>query len=181
MPDNNSNVFSINGLKRWLEVVLSLFYAEVCQFCGQERAQSADGFVGAQCRKDMRFITPPLCGCCGLPFAGDLTTPFDCANCRAGEFAFSYARSAVAAQGVALEAIHKFKYAQALWVEPFLAQLLVNAAAPVLDSQSWDMIVPVPLHPAKRAERGFNQAERLARHLANATHLPLAPKALRRV
>jgi ComF family protein len=122
-----------------------------------------------------------MCRRCGLPFEGDLTTPFACANCREGEFVFLYARSAIAAQGMALEVIHKYKYSQALWFEPFLADLLVRTAAPVLCLESWDMIVPVPLHPVKRAERGFNQAERLARHLARATGLPLRTGELRRV
>ena len=45
-------------------------------------------------------------------------------------------------------------------------RLLVEAAGPVLAREGWDLLVPVPLHPLKQAEREFNQAERLARALA---------------
>jgi ComF family protein len=40
---------------------------------------------------------------------------------------------------------------------------MIEAGAHVLKSADW--VVPVPLHPWRRARRGFNQAEELARHL----------------
>jgi len=42
-----------------------------------------------------------------------------------------------------------------------------------MDSRNFDVIVPVPLHPARRRERGFNQAELLARSLSRLTGLPV--------
>ena len=45
------------------------------------------------------------------------------------ELHFCSARSAVTARGVVLEAIHRYKYSRALWFEPFLADLLLRAAA----------------------------------------------------
>ena len=47
--------------------------------------------------------------------------------------------------------------------------------------QNWDLIVPVPLHPTKRREREFNQAELMAGHLSDATKIPLNQHLLRRV
>jgi ComF family protein len=44
-----------------------------------------------------------------------------------------------------------------------------------------DVIVPAPLHPRRWRERGYNQAELLARPLAAATGVPLALDALRRI
>jgi ComF family protein len=82
---------------------------------------------------------------------------------------------------LALEVIHRYKYYGALWFEPFLANLLIREAAPVLQAQEWDLIVPVPLHPLKRREREFNQAERLARRLSRAADIPCDFRLLRRV
>ena len=118
-----------------------------------------------RCWSHVRFIKPPFCERCGLPFDGDLTTPFECTNCREMELHFSSARSAVVARGPVLEIIHRYKYQRALWFEPFLADLLLREAVPALRGQDWDLIVPVPLHPLKQREREFNQAERLAVHL----------------
>ena len=111
---------------------------------------------------------------------GDLTTTFECTNCRELKLHFSSARSAVVAKTVVLEAIHHFKYSRALWFEPFLADLLVREAAPVLRGRGWDFIVPVPLHPLKQREREFNQAEILAGHLSTATGIPLSTSLLQR-
>ena len=129
----------------------------------------------------MRNIEPPYCKRCGLPFEGDLTTPFECSNCRELELHFSFARSAVAAGEVILDIVHRYKYQRALWFEPFLAELLTNQAVPELAAGKWDLIVPVPLHPTKEREREFNQAVHLAGHLAFATGLPMNKDLVRRV
>ncbi|HEX9047242.1 MAG TPA: ComF family protein [Verrucomicrobiae bacterium] len=172
---------AIPRFQRWLDAALGLLYPEVCQLCNSEPATHGDGFVGSKCWSRVRFIRPPFCDRCGLPFEGELTHSFVCSNCHDQELHFTRARSAVVARTVVLEAIHRFKYGRALWFEPFLADLLVREAAPVLRDERWDCIMPVPLHPLKEREREFNQAARLARPLARAANLPLEQKALRRV
>jgi len=167
--------------KTWWNAALALIYPEVCQICGAGRASAAEGFVCGRCWAQVRFIKPPLCERCGLPYEGDFTTPFECANCREMELHFRWARSAVTARGVVLEAIHRYKYQRALWFEPFLADLLIRQAEPELRREQWHCIVPVPLHPAKRREREFNQAERLAVRLGAATKIPVRARLLKRV
>jgi ComF family protein len=165
----------------WLNAVIGFFYPEVCQLCEEHRAFTKDGFICSKCWSQVRFIRPPFCERCGLPFEGDITTTFECANCREMELHFSSARSAVVAKTAVLEIIHRYKYQRQLWFEPFLTDLLLREALPVLRNQKWDFIVPVPLHPVKEREREFNQAERLANHLSNATKIPLNEKLLHRV
>jgi len=165
----------------WLEAGLAFLYPPVCQGCGGQRAPPEEGLVCSRCRSQVRFIRPPFCQRCGLPFAGDLTTPFACANCRGTELHFTAARSAVVAHGIVLEAIHRYKYRHALWFEPFLADLLVRAAGCELRAAKWDWLVPVPLHPTRKREREFNQAEGLARRLGAATGIPVHTRCLRRV
>lgn len=43
------------------------------------------------------------------------------------------------------------------------------------------IVVPIPMHPDKQRQRGFNQAERLARYFCDLTGFPLAAKGLKRV
>jgi ComF family protein len=168
-------------LKSWCDAGFALVYPPVCQLCGEHRAVPQEGLVCSHCRGKVRFIKPPFCERCGLPYEGEITTPFACANCRELEFHFRSARSAVAAGGVILESMHRYKYRQAIWFEPFLADVFLRQAVPALRGQSWDLIVPVPLHPTKRREREFNQAERMASHLSEATKIPLNKHLLRRV
>jgi len=169
------------GIKEWIDAGIGFFYPELCQLCEQERAAARDGFVCRRCRQQVRFIRPPFCDRCGLPFPGDITTSFECTNCRDMELHFLFARSSVVAKTTALEVIHRYKYKRHLWFEPFLGDLLVREALPVLRGQPWDLIVPVPLHPVKLREREFNQAERLAARLAAAAGIMTKANLLRRV
>ena len=169
------------AVKSWLDAALAFIYPEICQLCHEARATSVEGFVCAGCRSEVRSIEPPFCERCGLPFQGDITTRFECASCREAEFHFRSARSAVIARGKMLEVIHRYKYQQGFWFEPFLAELFIGRAAPELAKERWDWLVPVPLHPAKQREREFNQAERLARRLGAATRIPVNKRLLRRI
>lgn len=168
-------------LKNWLNFGLSIFYPEVCQICNAQRAIPDEGYVCADCWTDVRFIKPPFCERCGLPYEGEITNTFECTNCREMELHFSSARSAVVARGLVLDVIHRYKYSRALWFEPFLADLLIRQAKPVLEKTKWDFIVPVPLHRLKKREREFNQAERLANCLSRATKIPVNANLLERV
>jgi len=168
-------------VKSWLDAGLGFFYPDVCQLCYSESATAVEGYVGKRCGQAMRPIMPPFCECCGLPYEGDITTRFECGNCREMELHFQSARAAVVANPLVLEVIHRYKYQRALWFEPFLAHLLVHAAGPVVRSGNWDMIIPVPLHALKKREREFNQAERLAIRLSSALKIPVHTSLLRRV
>ena len=160
-------------LNSWLDAGLAFFYPNLCQICGSQRATSSQGFVCADCRDGIRFIRPPFCERCGLPFEGEITQAFECQNCRDLELEFDSARAAVVANGVVRDIVHRYKYDGALWFEPFLAELLLACAKPWLDSSLPDCLVPVPLHRVKQREREFNQAERLAICLRASTGIPI--------
>lgn len=164
-----------------IEAALAFLFPPVCQLCNESRATAAEGYVCATCSRRVRFVSQPFCERCGLPFEGSITGLFECSNCREMEFDFAFARSAVVARDAVLEVIHRYKYNRAMWFEPFLANLLVRAAAGELASDDWDVIVPVPLHPIKLREREFNQAEHLAGHLGRALGIPCNRSWLRRV
>jgi competence protein ComFC len=168
-------------LRSTWDAALNLIFPPVCQICREERAGIQTGYVGGECWSQVRFVTAPFCQRCGLPYAGNVTGSFVCGNCEDVKFHFRFARSAVVANPLVLQVIHRYKYNRALYFEPFLADLLVRQAVPSLQYEKWDLIVPVPLHPAKEREREFNQAERLARHLSRATHIPVNASLLRRV
>jgi competence protein ComFC len=170
-----------SSFKKFANTAIGFIYPNVCQLCGAQRATSSEGFVCSRCWQQVRFIKPPFCKRCGLPFQGALTTDFECTNCREMKLHFRSARSAVSASGAVLEVLHRYKYKRALWFEPFLADLLIREALPELRQEKWDLIVPVPLHPAKKRQREFNQAERLATFLSAAAAIPMDTTLLKRV
>ncbi len=170
-----------DSFRAWANAGLALVYPEVCQLCRTARATPSEGFVCSDCRSKVRPIEQPFCERCGRPYQGEITGAFECPNCRDRERHFCRARSAVVACELMLDVIHRYKYSRALWFEPFLAELLIRAAKPELAREKWDLIVPVPLYPAKQREREFNQAERLAKRLSAATQIPTDTRLLRRI
>ena len=82
-------------------------------------------------------------------------------------------------EGRIRRAIHKFKYDRLL----ALADPLGDALAQfwLRTAQRVDCVVPVPLHPARQRERGYNQSELLAQRVGRIVGAPVRPDALRRV
>lgn len=182
LPVIQVNILGVTGVDplRWISGILGWVYPDVCQACQTQAATSSNGYVCSNCRRAVHFIRPPFCERCGLPFEGNLTSPFECSNCSNLELHFDAARSAVLARGLVLQVLRRYKYQQAVWFEQFLADLLIHAAIPAVAACDWDLIMPVPLHPVREREREFNQAARLARHLSRATGIPVDRGCLQR-
>lgn len=71
--------------------------------------------------------------------------------------------------------VHALKYRGELAVGRVLGTLLGCAVARQGIAGAVDVVIPVPLHPARHAERSFNQSAELARWTARSLHLPCAP------
>lgn len=165
----------------WLDAALSFLYPEVCQVCHNARATPDEGYICTTCASDVRFIDRPFCETCGRPIQAETDVIFSCTNCRGTQPGFAFARSAAIADGTLLKAIHGFKYNNHRWFEPFLSKVLLQQALPALQADPWDLVLPVPLHWRKHRQRGFNQAERLARYLAKALGIPCKTTLVKRV
>lgn len=81
--------------------------------------------------------------------------------------------------GAIARSITRFKYEGRSDLARPLSSLL-RRVAPLLRSRGIEVVVPVPLHPLRLAERGYNQAALLARPLARDLGASFAPLALRR-
>lgn len=169
------------ALSEWGETVAGLIFPPYCQLCGRNRSSQTQGYVCQACQNRLRPLDPPFCSICALPYPGELTETFRCANCDGVRFAFEWARSSLVITDTLLEIIHRYKYKGHSYFEPLLGRLLVERAAPVLNRSDWDWLIPVPLHPLRQREREFNQADRLARYLSQATGIPVNEGRLSRV
>lgn len=120
-----------------------------------------------------------FCVQCRAPFMSRY--PLDeqgrCGLCRRGVRGFDAAYSFGFYEGELRKLIHLFKYGR---VEPLAAPLGKLLARALPREQSFDVIVPMPLHWRKRWQRGFNQSELLAREVSRRTRVPVR-NLLRRV
>jgi ComF family protein len=114
-------------------------------------------------------VPPPFCPQCGDPAPAIEGL---CGKCRRGEHAFDLARSAFLFNDTLREIIHHLKYADRV----SLAKPLGDALRECLQGFKGELIIPVPLHPRRARERGFNQAELIARRLGR----PMNTRLLRR-
>lgn len=66
--------------------------------------------------------------------------------------------------------LHEFKYHHGFYLAPFLAQLMV---AKIQNTQHMpECLIPVPMHPQRIKQRGFNQAAILTKLLSKKLHIP---------
>ena len=77
------------------------------------------------------------------------------------------------------EIIHRYKYDQHEFFEPFLKQCCLQVTLP--SPTTYTALMPIPLHPTKERERGFNQADRLAAFFVELFDIPINTGLLKRV
>ena len=151
--------------------VLRTFLAPTCAACGVDLDEPLTSPVCGSCWRDVPALTPPYCVRCGDALASTLTAGPLCARCRRHAPVVTLARSAGRYDGSLRQIVHAFKYDGCRVLAAPLAILMQQASDGVLDGV--DAVVPVPLHPWRAWQRGFNQADDLARALAGALEVPV--------
>lgn len=149
---------------RWARVgegLIDVVYPKRCAGCG-----ARGDWVCPLCFEDLPLFAEPWCARCGIPhnvgpcLCPDI--PADIGNTRAvGPYA-GWLRSAIIA----------LKYEE----EPARAAHLGDLLAATLDTFGRDVVVsPVPLHPQREHERGYNQSFLVARQAGRSLDLPVLP------
>lgn len=77
--------------------------------------------------------------------------------------------------------IHNLKYNEMTDVGVVFGEILGDALMPMLGTVSFNGVVPVPLHPLKKRDRGFNQSEFVCKGIRSTTGVKVMPNLLRRV
>ncbi len=142
--------------------LLDLLFPARCAGCGQV----GEPFCPT-CRSQVQPVPQPVCVRCGRP------TPAAgrCQTCAAGQFHVSAIRAAAIYADPLAQAIHRFKYEGRPELHTPLGELLAGYWRG--RSVTVDLVVAVPLHDKRLAERGFNQSELLATVLCRQVGLPL--------
>jgi competence protein ComFC len=150
------------------QAAVSLLYPPTCTICRKQVL--ANEYLCDDCERNVIRITRPFCEICSEPFDGSVNTTFTCANCAHRTIHFDAAVAAYRGRGIVRDVIHEFKYNRQIHLRHLVARWLACALHDHrLRSRQFDVIVPVPLHPARQRERGFNQAALLAELLSRQT------------
>ncbi len=156
------------------DAALALVYPQPCAVCGLNVEARADGIACAACWAATRLFSEDdtFCWKCGALAAGRVAEEHRrevrCRRCD--DESFTAARACGAYEGALRASVLALKH------EP---NVPLRLARLLLETQSREplsnatLIIPLPLHPERQRERGFNQTAALARTIARSTKLPL--------
>lgn len=142
-----------------------------CLLCG---APSGRQPLCPACLADLPWLRQPHCPQCGLPTPNGEV----CGACLKRPPAFDRTLAALVYTFPLDQMIPRLKYHGQLAIAPALGTCLAQAAA---TAPRPDCLVPMPLHPARIRQRGFNHATEIARDVAKKLDLPLDTTSCRRI
>ena len=157
------------------ETVLGLIYPHTCPFCGRVVKEE----VCPDCAGRIKIIEGPRCMRCSKPVSSEKEEY--CYDCSHTHHYYERGYSLWLHNGAVQESVYKFKYHNQRIYGRYYAKELVKHYEASVRSFHIDVIIPIPLFKKRRKERGFNQAEILAREIGAYMELPVDTRYLFRV
>jgi ComF family protein len=133
---------------------LDLILPQYCMGCRQEGR-----VICLPCRSRLPRLISPFCSRCGLP----QNDGKPCQDCADQSFIIDGIRSVFLFEGLIQKAIHSFKYQNLRTLTRPLAETMAEYIK--TNNMPIEVLIPVPLHPARLHQRGYNQSFLLAREL----------------
>lgn len=147
--------------RRGATALLDVLFPPVCVDCSEAVEGGGLRHVCAACEKRFQVVAEPACPTCGHPFYGELEEGRICEHCETLVPQFGRGRTAILLKGPGRALVHALKYHDSLHVLEDVVALMRRAPGYV-DEVRGKVLVPVPLHPRKLRERGYNQSRLLA-------------------
>lgn len=163
-------------IKAITDSLLSIAFPQYCHLCSRPVEKRSDGVACAHCWASTRVFdaTSPLCAKCGNFIAsGRAFQSLPCSECSDHHYDTAIA-AGVYEHGLAATVLelkktpHLPERARALLIDTYERSAIGTT----------DLVVPVPLSPRRRIERGFNQAEVIGSLLSERTGIALDPSTL---
>ena len=163
------------GLENVPGDVLNLLFPNHCYFCGV--SLNTGVCICSRCSSALEIIQGTVCTRCGSPLVtGDVFHGKSCSQCSDLDFTFGRNESLGIFEGLLRKLIHLYKFEGRRSLYRLFATLLLTHRRAFI--MQHDLIVPVPLSPARFAERGFNQSFLIARAVARHVRIACAGNGL---
>lgn len=159
-----------------IENIQSFLFPPCCPCCGN-RGES-EIFFCTGCYAGLPF-NHHACRRCALPLPPKATAGSLCGLCTNSPPLFHQALTALRYEAPVSHLISSLKFRQRLQLLEPMAKLMVGRLAVVQDLP--EVVIPVPLHPTRLRERGFNQSLEIARLLTKDLQIDLDWRSVRRV
>jgi ComF family protein len=155
--------------------LLDWLYPPRCRLCGAASAQSHA--LCRPCQDELPWLHG-ACPQCARPLGGT-TSDQPCGRCQRQPPAFDHTQALFHYHPPVDFLLKRLKFSGELALGPLLGGLLTAQLAQRRDALP-QLLVPVPLHPARQRARGFNQAIELARCASREFDIPLDHRLCRR-
>lgn len=164
------------ALREALDALASIVFPAPCRICEVTLTTASRIPICSACLSSFQPLNGAACQKCGRPFVSAVAAasvqPL-CHLCRRDVYNFDFARSFAVYNDAMVRAIVLLKYHEVTPLGAWFAARLEEVVARNPDDFAADVVVPVPLHASRLRERGYNQAELIARPLAKRLGLPL--------
>ncbi len=160
---------------QWKEQAVSLLFPRRCPVCGEIVAPQGEKICPG-CRTKLSFVSGSLCMKCGkeLTFEdGEY-----CLDCMRRRRTFDRGAALLNYNEVSARSMAQIKYKNKREYLDFYSEEMVKRLGKRMVRMHPDALIPVPVHPARKRVRGYNQAEELARRLSEQTGLPVCADVL---
>lgn len=151
----------------WCQGLAAVVFPPVCVHCRGLVEEGIFRHVCVACAERIEYVTAPHCSTCGHPFYGAVEGERMCPHCEGLAPAYREGRTAVLLKGPIRALVHELKYHRGLHLLGDI-KAIFGVRAELLDWVRGAVLVPVPLHPRKERDRGYNQSRLLASCLAEA-------------
>lgn len=155
-------------LKQLMQPLAEVFFPRSCVHCGDAVEGVDYEFLCRGCSRELFLSKSPTCTTCGYPFFGMVVGPKVCPHCAELDPVFEQGKTLFLAKGPARSLIHELKYQSGFYILKDIERMIRQTPF-YKDYFAGAVLVPVPLHPTKERERGFNQSRVITKILLAAT------------
>ena len=169
-------------LKSFVQSLGDLVYPPHCYSCQKYlTAAERPRLLCHACYQSIPWNKRPACPKCSR-YLGPMPQDAVCSSCRQQHLYFDFAWSVCLYEDPIRHLIHQFKFHNQTQLRKPLSQLMIDHIEHYeLDMAQFDIVVPIPLHPTKYRERGYNQAQLLAQLIAQKYDKMMLVSLLKRV
>ena len=144
--------------------ICNLLFPRRCPVC-DDIVDEPGGLICNKCIDELRKVNDPFCLKCGKPLRN--TNNEFCHDCIERQHKFIYGRALFVYDEVLKESIYRFKYGKRQEYGDFYGERMATDFADMIKAVKPDGIIPIPLHKNRFKQRGYNQAEILARKIGD--------------
>ena len=161
-------------LKSLFHSLLNFIFPPFCASCHQKILQPESGLICEACWDSIERWKAQSCQRCGMqvPSVSESQVPLLCPRCRIPDWACADIRAIGPFKAPLSDAIHLLKYSDRRSVVEKLSFYMEQSLTEAAHYREADLILSVPLHPARKRERGYNQAQLLAQALGQIMNKP---------